>query len=276
MSNYIIKAAEIVGTNNLLIKSSRIPGNLYLNGVLVDNKEDLFISNEDVLKIKLTRKKILHYQRDDEKISVEEYQSKPRHYPDGSSDEYVLRIIANKKELDGFKPVYDDDEYENAIIDKTKYIITTDSKFISCTPKNIYHDEYFIFTVFVNRIAMDEYEKLSKKHSDIADFEKPDRPYLRFVKINNDYAFRDCKPFGDSNYTSCFENLEMAKTEEEEVRKSVRDVVNPCIFKTGGTPFIIKSIISKLNAAKQCKIKKSSDEIVSAIIKELKYYCGRL
>jgi hypothetical protein len=274
MAPRTIDVSEIVETGCFLIKRSNVSAYMYLNGKRVDSNNDLYIGPDDSLKEKLNSKTILHYKRGDITISVNEFNSKPQRRYDDDSDEEVLRKMANKKELEGFEPVYDEKEFEDVLFNITKYVIDTGSKFISCTPRDTYQKESFVYTVHVRKAAMDEYLILAEKYATIASFEKPDREYLRFTKINNGFAFYEGKPFSDYGYDCCFVSLDGAKAEEEAAREAVRRVVKRCVFKKEGTQFYLNSIVSKIKVAKSVATKKCCNEILSDIIKDIKDYCN--
>jgi len=191
------------------------------------------------------------YRRNEETMTVSEFDSKPQGYDEDSSEEEVLRAIANRKELKGFEPYYEDVLPQDVELNVVGHIKNTCSKFISCSLKRRYDDTPVIYKVDVLKVAMDEYLTLRTKHASHAKFAKPDRGYLEFVQINNSYCFEDCYPFGDWNYKRIYSNLKEAQNEEENIRECVRSVVNNAVFKVDFTKIKAMNVLNQLSLVKK-------------------------
>jgi len=272
-----VKVLEIKGAESYLMAQSRYDHHLKLalNGVIVTDSVreiGLSFSKSDKLQHLPSSKKLVEYRRGDEVMSVEDYQSKPQYYDDERSDEYVLRAIANKKELAGFEPHQEDPELEDVELEVVGYIEDTKSLFISCSVQGQFSKAAVLYTVNPQKIAMDEYLKLMAEYGDHARFNKPDRNYLRFVQINGEYAFNQSYPFGDYDYTKDTASLDEAKAVETEVRDMTRSAVKSSVFTKSITDEKKTQILSSLRTIKKLRTKKSMDELLSVLIKDIQEY----
>lgn len=272
-----IRVLEIKGKKAYLISGKTLDGHLtfLLNGAIISNerkRDDIVINSDDKLQFLSSSKSIINYIRADETISVDEYESKPQWYDEDDSDEHVLSVIANKKELSGFEPNYKDPTPEDVELSIDGYIEDTGSKFISCTISGRYSKNPILYTTCGNRIAMDEYNILRNKHSDHAKFEIPDRSYLRFVKINNKYAFCDSYPFCDNQYRNTYSNIDKARAEESTIRLAVRNRMDRAIFSDELSEIKSIQFLSQLKAIKKLKTKKAMDAVLSILIDDVSDY----
>lgn len=124
-------------TNNKIL----IP---YLGGYgikyLVNGKETklkkLIINESDSLHSIELGKVLSHYENDSgHRMSIEEFESKPTYYDNETPDEEVLRRIANKKEVEGFKPVGFDRDTKIVELNIIGYMEDTGSLFIHSVPR---------------------------------------------------------------------------------------------------------------------------------------------
>lgn len=274
----------IKGTESFLIKAGTLnhknPWKFFLNDKELSTNDtsrvDLIINPEDKFQTLSPSKTLVDYRRGEEIISVDYFCSKPQYYDEDSSDEETLRAIANKKELSGFQAHYKIPELQDVNTKIIGWIENTGSVFIDCTVTSSSYNPVVIFTISGNRIAMDEYNKLREEYSEHARFEKPDRNYLRFTKINNHYAFHDSYPFGDYEYRKQLSSLDEASSEEENIRKSVKNAVVKAVFKPSLTETKKIQLISQLNSIKKLKTKKSMEEMLSVLIEDLSEYVGNI
>lgn len=272
---------NVLGLKNkkeVFIKSEYLNNNYkyYLNGNEIHweiLRDRFIISIEDKFQY-LGRDEILvDYRKGNIIMSKEEYNSKPTYYDDEKSDEYVLRCIANKKELEGFVANYQEPILQDVELNIVGYIEDTKSKFISCTISGKWEfKELVVYTTYGSLIAMDEYNKLSKKYENHAIFEKPDRSYLRFVKINNNFAFDDMFPFSDREFIKNFTTLDQATKEEENIRDTVKKYIDKQVFKENLTLIKSTAVLSQLKMIQKIKNKKNMDESINILIKDLTDY----
>ena len=222
-----IKVVKIIGKKAFLIKKGELNSNteLYINGKLIPNelkKIGLTFNESDIIEFLPSQKTLLGYEKGNIFMSVEEYNSKPRYYDEDTSDEDVLIRIANKKELEGFIPKYKDKELEKAEIEVYGTIEETNSNFIFCSVTSQWDKSPVIYNLNVNEVTLDEFNNLKNKYNSHATFENSESNYLRFAKINNNYAFNDCYPFTESRNEKIFLSLDEATKEEYKIRESVR------------------------------------------------------
>jgi len=272
-----LNVIEIEGKDAFLIRKNTLEYRRYfLNGVELSNdftKEDFIVQRSDTFQECSKNKELFEYRKDDKVMSISDYKTKPTWYDEDSSDEETLRAIANKKELAGFKPQYKEPKKENVEFNIIGKITDTGSTFIFCTIKDEYYQEdVVLYTLHVQKIAMDEYKKLCNEHKTQAVFEMPDRNYLRFVKINNNYAFGDYYPFGDFNYKKTYLNLLDAKKEEINIRSMVKKHVKKAVFKENLTKEKTFSLINQLINVKELPSKLSMDEMLTIVINDLRNY----
>jgi hypothetical protein len=280
-----LKVLQIRNSDSYVVSESTIKRNLsynieaYLNGEVLNNitNKKVVISSNDRLQYRRKNPVITHYQRGDEIMSIEDYNSKPTYYNDDYTDEQVLEAIANKKLLDGFEPVCVEDDLHDFEYEVVGYVEDTKSNFISCTVSYDYIETpKVVFTVFGREIALDEYKKLSIKYKDHAKFEPLDREYLRFVRINNNYVFGDHSPFGDWNYRSFHTNLEDAQKVEEEFRQAVRDAVTKAVFKENLTEIKNLQVLSQLKLIRKQSTKKDVFKLLDCLIEDLQEYVDNI
>jgi len=272
-----INVLEILEANSYLIKSGILSNHIdyYLNKNLLPKelcKNSLTISKKDVFEYMPNSKELIGYERGKEKLTVEDYKSKPQYYSDEHNDEYVLRAIANKKELEGFVPIYKDIELQPVEFEIYGNIADTGSEFIYCEITSQYSSNPILYSLNVNLITIDEYNILKNKHSDNATFEKLDRKYLRFAKINNKYSFGDHYPFQEISNQKSFTSLQKAKDEESKIREAVRCSALKNIFPKNLSDEKKIMIIAQLKVAKKLKNKKSMDEMINILIDDLQDY----
>lgn len=269
---------EIKGTECFLVRKRQLNRNYYLNGEMLYDKlinDKVVINKNDNFQYKKD-KVLIDYRNGEKVISIEEYNSKPQYYDDENTDEEVLRAIANKKELEGFRPNYNENVFENVDINIVGSIENTESYFIECNIQSIYKKDPVVYTVNGGKIAMDEYMILSKKYSSQAKFGKPDRNYLRFVKINNNYAFSDTKPFGDWAYRDNFTNLKLAKDCEKQIRESVRRVVKKHLFKEKLTEYKAVQLLGQINLVKKSTSIENMVQQLDLISNDLEKYVNSI
>jgi len=276
-----IKVLEIRDKNAFLIKKESLEHYLdyAINGEVVSlelKKSDLVIGFDDELTSLSKSKKITDYRRGDEIMSIEEFREKPQYYDEDSSDEHTLRAIANKKELSGFEPHYEEPTPEKVDLKVVGFIDDTCSEFISCSVTNKYSQEVVLYTLHGNRVSMDEYNILKEEYKDHATFNKPDRNYLRFAKINNSYAFYDAYPFGDSQYIEVFSNLSDAAKEEQNIRDIVKRQIRQKVFKENLTVTKNIQISYQLKLIKQMRDKNAMKEAIGFLINDIEEYIGNI
>lgn len=275
-----VKVLEIKGKNSYLIKEDRLSNySYYLNGEEISKeliKFNFIISKDDKFQYNKKSQILVEYRRGDEVMSVEEYKSKPTYYFDDTSDEDVLRRIANKKELEGFEPVCKDSEIEDVDLNVIGFIENTGSNFIHSSISARWSNNEFLYTLFIANITIDEYKKLAIEYAGHAKFQEPDRGYLRFTKINNNYVFGDHYPFCEHKNSSVFYSLDEAKAEEANIRGAVRRRVENHVFSNNKTEYKNIQILSQLKTIKKLKSKKSMDELINVLIKDLQDYMSKV
>lgn len=276
-----VKVVEIKGKDSYLIKGGELNSHkrFLLNGVVINDlqiKNNLIINKEDSLEFIESTKVLSEYVKGDKTMTIEEFRAKPQRYCEDDSDEDVLRAIANKKELEGYEPVYSEPIPQEVTIKVCGYIEDTGSEFIECEITPRYKDEGVLYSVDISAIAMDEYKKLSEEYRSHAKFEKPGRHYLRFVKINNSYAFSDIKPFSDRVYRSSFLDLGLAKEEEKKTREQVRTVVQGRVFTESPTGYKVSQILGQLRSLKNMSTRKGMEELLEVIIKDISHYESKI
>lgn len=272
-----INVLEITEKNAYLIKPGLLQSQIeyYLNDELISNelkKNSLTISKDDKFQFMPNANELLGYERGKEFLTVEEYRAKPQYYSDEHSDEDVLRAIANKKELEGFIPKYKEKQLTDINLEIYGYISDTNSNFIMCGATNSYNSKPVIYSLNVNKITIDEYNILKDKYSDHAKFDKLDRTYLRFTKINNSYTFSDCYPFTEIGDEKIFTDLLQAKDEESKIRESVKNAVLKEVFPTNISDEKKLMIASQLKLIVKLKNKKEITEMLNLLIEDLEDY----
>jgi hypothetical protein len=252
-----------------------IGGNGFLDGVELrdnNNRYGMVISKDSKLQYETGKYNISHYENNGITMSKEEYDSKPTYYDEDSTDEETLRAIANKKEVQGFEAVYFKSELKDYKIEVLGYIENTTSSFITCTIKDQYASHPIVYTVHKNRITTDEYSVLAEKYKDQAKFEKLDRAYLRFNKVDGNFVFDDTYPFSEGEYNCVFTNLEDAQKKEEEIRILVRKAIEKHIFRKGLNDLKKTNIISYLTKVKKAKTRELANSMLDLLIDDLNEY----
>lgn len=272
---------EIKGTGAYLITKDSLSSyrNYLLNGVSISNiqkKLHITVGPNDTFEYLGSDKKLVNYKRGEEIISEDEFESKPQNFDEGDSEETVLRAIANRKELQGFEPQYEEPKPEKVDMNVVGYIQDTKSKFISCSVLGKYSDDVVIYTMYGSSIAMDEYMKLKEKHKSHAIFEKPNRPYLQYVTVNREYVFGANKPFGAGNYIGTFTNIEAAQAKEKEIREAVKDVVENAIFREHMTDHKNIQVLAQLRAIQNLKTESSRQDMLQVLIDDLTEYTNNI
>lgn len=133
-----IKVLEIIGKDLFLVK----PG-------IIDNYVDIFINrnevhselkqkgfvfkSDDIIELRPRNKTIVEYKKGKRTMTTEEFNSKRTYYDSDSTEEETLRAIANRKEVEGFEPVYKDSEFEVVELDIYGKVEDTNSDFIKCS-----------------------------------------------------------------------------------------------------------------------------------------------
>ena len=245
----------------------------FLNGKETKLINNLVIPEDAVIKIRKDGKILKDYRRGNQILSKEEYQSKPQTYDSYSSEEHTLRALANRKELEGFEPFYELNPTEDVEINIVGYVEYTGSNFISSKITSCWRTPSIDYVLYVNLVTMDEYNILKEEYKDQGKFETPDRRYLRFVKVNNKYAFSDGYPFGDYDYIRKYNTIEEAQAEEEKVRHMVRTAVTNSIFPKNTISLVkAEEILSQLKLINKLKTKLEINNALNLVIKDLDNY----
>ena len=208
---------------------------VFINGEEVrEIPRDLVLNTTDTFQYISSLPTVKHYKRGEEVMSCENYKSKKTYYDGYSTEEEILRALANKKELEGFEPVHEDKTPKDIELEIIGVLRKTGSPFIlSSAQSSAWTKGKVVYRVLSGQIAMDEYNKLRNKYKGKANFEKPDRDYLRFVKINKNYVFGDSWPFCESAGYSDHEDLTEAIALELTVRNKVRRIVMRAVSPPG-------------------------------------------
>ena len=245
----------------------------FLNDVETKLISNLIIPEDAVIKVRREGKILKEYRRGNEVLTKEEYQAKPQSYDSCSSEEHTLRAIANRKELEGFQPFYELNPIEDVNIKIVGYVEYTGSNFISSKITSCWRTPSIDYVLYVNLVTMDEYNILKEEYKDQGKFETPDRRYLRFVKVNNKYAFSDGYPFGDCDYIRKYNTVEEAQAEEERVRNMVRTAVINSIFPQNTISLVkAEEILSQLKLINKLKTKLEINNALNLVIKDLDNY----
>ena len=262
-----IDVIKIIDKDAYLVRKSVLPtsGSFSINGEEVNNemiRNGFVFCVNDVFEHVSSTKTLIGYDREGIKMSIEDYKSKPQYYGEDDTDEDVLHAIANKKELEGFKPCYADPKPERVDLNIIGYIEETGSLFITASIQTCYAKTPVIYTVHPGLVAMDEYKILSLQYADHAQFQEPDRGYLRFTKINRNFVFGDHKPFGDYDYCGQYVNLESATLAEKEARDAVKRIVNNAVFPEALPSYKAEQVLGQLIVVRDMKKK---DEIIAGL-----------
>jgi len=278
----MLKVLEVRGANSYLIRNKFLnnSNNYYLDDVEITDDQrrlDLVINKDQKFEFVSKISVVSCYVRGDETMSIEEYRSKPQRYYEDSSDEDVLRAIANKKELYGFVAKNEIQSRKKVEFEVIGSIEDTGSFFISCSiSPSLYSKEPSVFTLYGSNIALDEYKKLSEEYKSHATFSKLDSKRLRYQKINGKYAFYDAKPYNDSPYISVFTSLKSALIEEKLIRDKVRCDVKKIIFPEEISGYKCTQLISKIETLISMSVKKTKDELATLILNDLRDYESKI
>ena len=249
----------------------------FVNGLRVENMTNInklvTLSVDDKVEFINDRREVDHYQHSDGAImSIDDYKSKNTYYDEDSDEDEVLMAIANRKALQGYEAVYKEPVKEAVEFEVIGTVENTQSDFIDCSFRLAHTASAPIYTVYGGRIAMDEYLLLSNEYKEHAKFEKPDRSYLRFTKINNNFVFGDTKPFGDNPYVSVFKSLPDAQAEEQSIREVVRATVKRKVFPEELTDFKASDVISKLVLIKKNTSEPETYNLLNTLISDIEQY----
>lgn len=276
-----INVLEFKESNNYLIKSGELNYSTQytLNGKKIEKvvrNGDLVITDKDVLEYIPQERTITHYKKGDVKMSIKEYEAIPKYFDEYNTDSEIVEIIKEKKKAEGFIAVYQKVEPCPINIVVVGLIEDVGSKFISFVIHgNSFHTVSNLYSISGRTVSMDEYKKMSRELAEHATFGTDNRTYLRFMKINGNYAFNDGNPFGDYSYIESFTDLKKAKEAEETVRQSVRDAVNSEVFKKEFTSQKNIKILSKLRTIKKLKTAKAKNELIDILIDDISDYVSR-
>ena len=272
-----VEVLQIEDTECFLVRGGVLSrsGVFAINGVGIDSmvqEQGFVVGVKDNFTYTGPSKVLTGYRREDgAEMTIEDYKSKPRYHDEDSSDEQVLRAIANKKELEGFEPCYIDPlpvDVEFNIIGK---VMDTGSVFISSSIQGRFSKAPVLYTVAIQKATMDEYNKLRDKYKDQAKFEIPDRSYLRFVQINRNYVFGDCRPFSECSDSS-FSDIDKAVEAERSVREAVSKVVMKTVFPESLTGHKSQQLIDQLNIIKKASSRREMTRLLSEVIKGLRLH----
>lgn len=272
-----IKVLEIIEKEAFLIKAFELSDyhDFYLNKNLIDNnakKHEIVFKKTDTLEILPKQKEIIGYKKDDSFLSVEEYKSKPTYFDSDSSEEETLRAIANRKEIEGFEPVYKEIDFERVEIEIYGFIEDTNSKFIHCGITDRFNSKNpNVYILNENKIAVDEYNLLKDKYSNHGNFDNLDRNYIEFAKINGNYAFSR-SDFSEKRADKLFAKLETAIQYEKELREKIQKIVKSRLFPEKIQDYKRLLIISHLKAIKKAKSKTVMEEMLQILIEDLQDY----
>ena len=172
-------------------------------------------------------KYITHYEKGDLKLSASKFNKKRTAQRDSDSDAELLRLMANRIDLEGYTPIYMNHSPKLENINIMGKIQDTGSVFITLQINGMWAKNKVLYRVDYNGCAEDEYNRLSVKHKGHAIFQKISNSGLSYVKINNEFALRDSSRKDDLYLVG----LETAKNQEKIIRKSVRDRVERAVFK---------------------------------------------
>ena len=266
-----LKVIDIVNKNAYyfrLPKWDNLYEGLYINGEKKDQTSleiGFTFSKDDRVGYMPNIREILHYEKNGKRMSKDEYNSMPTYYDSDTPDEDVLVCIANRKKLEGYKPVYKELTIQPYELEVIGSIESTGSDFI--LPSVSSQTSKPIYSIDANNISLDEYNKLSREYSSIAVFEKPDRGYLRFVEVNKKYAFNDSYPFNELRNLLMFDSLGDAKKEEDSIRSKVREHVIKSIGNLSDEKKM--SIIYYLKNTKRAKTKEIMINMIDILINDL-------
>lgn len=272
-----IKALEIIGKEAFLIKAFELSDyhDFYINKNVIDNKakkNEIILKKTDSIEILPRQKEVIGYKKDDSFLSLEEYKSKPTYFDSDSSEEETLRAIANRKEIEGFEPIYKEIDFETVEIEIYGFIEDTNSKFIHCGITDRFNSKNpNVYILNENKIAVDEYNILKDRYSSHGKFSNLDRNYIEFAQINGSYAFTKSE-FSEKRVDKLFAKLESAIQFEKELRERIRKIVKSRLFPEKIQDDKRLLIMSHLKAIKKAKSKTVMDEMLQILIEDLQDY----
>lgn len=272
-----IKVIEIIGKDAFLIKPFELNEyvDYYLNKNLIHpelKKRGMVFKKDDLIEFLPRNKEVVGYKKDDLLLSVEDFKSKRTYYDSDSTEEETLRAIANRKEIEGFEPVYKEIEFEKVELDIYGNIQDTKSRFIKSGITDRWSNNPVVYALHENEIAVDEYNKLKKKYSNHARFDDLDRSYIEFAKINGNYAFSSGNMFSEKRNEKIFLSLQEATTAENEIRERISRIVKTRVFPEKPDANKKLMIISHLKAIRKAKSKSVMDEMLQILIEDLQDY----
>lgn len=272
-----IKVLEIIGKDLFLVKPGIIDSYIDIfinrNEVHSELKQKGFVFNsDDIIEFRPRNKTIVEYKKGKRTMTTEEFNSKRTYYDSDSTEEETLRAIANRKEVEGFEPVYKDSEFEIVELDIYGKVEDTNSDFIKCSITDRWSSQgASIYTLDENRISVDEYKKLKAKYSEHARFSDLDRNYIEFAKINGNYVFTNSM-FSEKRNEKVYLDLETAQQREKEIREIIQNKVKERIFPESITSEKRLMIISHLKSIKKAKSKVVMDEMLQILIDDIQDY----
>jgi len=262
---YLVQGYNFDSYTEYFIDGEKAPYKTLSNGFTIGKDQKISKLNN--------RTELSHYQRKDEVMPIEIWKSKPKSYDQYSKEEDVLTAIANKKELEGFEPVYKDCIPELMEFNIVGCIEDTMSKFIHVKASLKYRETASYYCIHPNYIAWDEYNKLSKQYEKFGAFNNDkSRKYLRFAQVNRSYVFGEYYPYTEGASQKDFNSLEEAQAEEHKIRQGVQRIVQNKIFGKELSDDHKLNIISKLSSIKALKNKSSIYDMIDVLISELREY----
>ena len=272
-------ALKVNNTDSFAIKPRALKNYVFfINGEKFTSASErglIIFLKDDNLQCRRAEKELIDYRRGNETMSTECYRSKPQYYDDDSSDEDVLRAIANRKEFSAFKAHYEEYKHEDVELVIIGSIGNTGSGFIYSSIMGEHSKAPAIYTVKTTAITLDEYKLLAKEYESDAKFETPDRNSLKYVKINNNYAFTG-QSFSDSIKNEVYTSLSVAKEREKEIRKRVKKIVHGRVFNKVCSPEKLQMLKGCLMAIRKSKKMKTKDEMIDILIKDFAKYISQI
>lgn len=272
-----IKVLEIIGKDAFLIKANELSSSVayYINRNMIHpelKNKGMTFKKDDVIEILPSFKEIIGYKKEDILLSVEDFKSKRTYYDSDSTEEETLRAIANRKEIEGFEPIYKEIDFEKVELDVYGNIHDTNSNFIHCGITDRWNNKPLVYTLNQNAIAVDEYNKLKNKYSTHAKFDKLDRNYIEYAQINGNYVFTNSNMFSEKRNDKLFQSLDDAITEEKLIRDAINRIVKNRIFPENIDPNKRLMILGHLRAIKKAKSKNVMDEMLQILIEDIQDY----
>lgn len=272
-----IKVLEIIGQESYLVKPHLIDSNqnVFINRNEINGemkKQGFSFKKSDSIEYKPSYRSVIGYKNGNQFMSKEDFDSKITYFDSDSSEEETLRAIANRKEKEGFEPVYEEIDFKNAELEIYGKVEETNSKFIHCAITDRWETKFpVVFSLNENVIAVDEYNSLAKQYSSHGKFEKLDRNYIEYAKINNNYAFTN-NVFSEKRNDKLFQSLKDAQDFEKALREKIRYIVKTRLFPEKMTNEKKILIVSHLKAIKKVKSKNVMDEMLQILIDDILEY----